>query len=74
MGNIVLGYKRFICRIVEDNRTLAVCVIDPLFKLFLFNGHTRGIVGEAEIYNIYVLRRNVRQEVVFGGAGHIVNI
>lgn len=46
MGNIVLGYKRFVCRVVENNRTLAVCVIDPLFKLFLLMGIPVGLLGK----------------------------
>jgi len=53
------------------------CIVDPLFKFFPRQGHSRRIIWETKVNNIHFLFWKFRNEIVFGSTrkiGYILKI
>ncbi len=69
-----VGDERLVGGVKEDHAVVGIGVIDPLLQLGLA-GHGAGrVVGEAEIDNVHLLRRQRRDETVGLVARHVDDV
>ena len=65
VGNVLPTDVSLVGCVIEDERFVFECIVNPSFQLLSFQCHTLRIVRVAEVNDIDMLLRQIRHEVVF---------
>ena len=74
MRHILLGNIGFIGSIINDDRTVFVCIINPLLKLRLCDRRSCGVIGEAEINDVRYFLGKLGCKIIVCGTWHVDHI
>ena len=72
MGNVLLGDIGLIGTIEEDYRLVFQGIVHPCLQHLWIRHNTCGVIGKAEINDVYLAVRQLGQEVICFGAWHVV--